>query len=173
MKPAPRPRGALRRLLGKLLFAGLGVAAAPASAEAAEGDAEADTDDVVLDVVDAAIDFAGDPPDPVAGGHALAVVLEHMHPLDAIRTAATAALSDRPEIRCALGESLTWVFPLVGASLVIAPLTRDPEAPVRFAAARAALARRTAGGDDGVLARLSHDPDPTVAGVAILALHGR
>lgn len=173
MKTATRPRGALRRLLGKLLFAGIGVAAMPAPADALEGDSEADSDDVVLDVVDAAIDFAGDPPDPVAGGHALAVVLEHMHPLDAARTAATAALSDRPEIRCALGESLTWVFPLVGASIVIDHLSRDAEPGVRFAAARAAHARRAAGGDDGVLARLSHDPDPTVAEVAILALHGR
>jgi len=173
MKPAAPPRGALRRLLGKLLFAGIGVAAVPATADALDGDAEADTDDVVLDVVDAAIDFASDPPDPVAGGHALAVVLEHMHPLDRIRTAATAALSDRPEVRCALGESLTWIFPLVGDSVVIDHLSRDVEAGVRLAAARAALARRASGGDDGVLARLSHDPDPTVAEVAILALHGR
>ena len=173
MKPAARPRGALRRLLGHLLFAGIGVAAAPASAESLDGDAEADTDDVVLDVVDAALDLAGDPPDPVAGGHALAVVLEHLHPLDATRTAATAALSERREVRCALGESLTWVFPLVGAGWVIEHLSRDPEPGVRFSAARAAYARRAAGGDDGVLARLSHDPDPTVAEVAILALHGR
>jgi hypothetical protein len=96
-----------------------------------------------------------------------------MHPLDATRTAATAALSDRSEVRCALGEALTWVFPLVGAGLVIDHLSRDGEPGVRFAAARAAHARRAAGGDDGVLARLSHDPDPTVAQVAILALHGR
>jgi hypothetical protein len=174
MSESRRPRGALRRLLGKLLFAGVGVAAGPAAADRGEpGDVIADTDDVVRDVVDAVLDLAGDPPDPRAGGHVLAVVLEHLHPLDATRTVATAALSPRPEVRCALGEALTWRFALVGAGMVIDQLARDPEPAVRLAAARAAHARRADGGDDGVLARLCHDPDPTVAAAAILALHGR
>ena len=52
-------------------------------------------------------------------------------------------------------------------------LARDEDASVRFAATRAAHARRASGGDDGTLARLTADPDPTVAHAAILALHGR
>jgi len=163
----------LRRLLSHLLFASAGVAAIPAAGAADLEDSHADSDDVVEDVVDAALDLAGDPSDPIAGGHALAVLMEHMHPLDAMRTAATAALSTRPEVRCALGEALTWVFPLAGDSVVIDHLASDPEVAVRFAAARAAHARRASGGDDGVLDRLQSDPDPTVAQAAILALHGR
>jgi hypothetical protein len=170
----PSRGGSLRRLLSHLLFASAGVAAVPGIAAAnAAGDSAADSDDVVEDVVDAALDLAGEPDDPVAGGHALAVLLQHMHPLDAMRTAATAAMSSRAEVRCALGEALTWVFPLVGDSVVIDHLSQDAEVAVRFAAARAAFARRAGGGDDGTLARLSADPDPTVANAAILALGGR
>lgn len=167
MPPAFRPRGALRRLLRSLLFAGAGVAATPASADVPQpGDAEADTDEVVLDVVDAALELAGDPPDPRAGGHALAIVLEHLAPLDATRTAATAALSSRPEVRCALGEALSWQFSLVGAGLVVEHLAKDPVPAVRVAAARAAHARRF----HAVLAALARDEDPTVRDVAHLAL---
>jgi len=165
--------GSLRRLLSHLLFAGVGVAAIPSANADTEVDEGVDSDDVVEDVVDAALDLAGNPGDPIAGGHALAVLMEHMHPLDAMRTAAAAALSPRIEVRCAVGEALTWVFPLVGDSVVIDHLAHDPEVAVRYAAARAAHARRGHGGDDGVLARLTDDPDPTVAQAAILALHGR
>jgi hypothetical protein len=171
--PTPSRGGSLRRLLSHLLFAGAGVAALPSAASATELDSTADSDDVIEDVVDAALDLAGEPGDPVAGGHALAVLLEHMHPLDAMRTAATAAMSSRAEVRCALGEALTWVFPLVGDSVVIDHLSHDPEGAVRFAAARAAFARRAGGGDDGTLTRLTADPDPRVANAAILALGGR
>jgi hypothetical protein len=164
-------RGALRRLLGKLLFAGLGIAAVPAAADVHPGDAEADTDDVVEEVIDTALDLAGAEGDPVAGGHVLALVLEHMHPLDAVRTAATAAMSPRPEVRCALGEALTWRFTLACEGVVLDHLAADPVPAVRLAAARAAGTRRGRG--DAVLARLAGDPDPQVAGAAILALQGR
>jgi hypothetical protein len=170
----PQPtRGALRRLLGKLLFAGIGVTATPAGAtpDSLPGDAEADTDDVVEEVIDAAIDLGDESHDPVAGGHALAIVLEHMHPLDAIRTAATAALSPRAEVRCALGEALTWIFPLAVDGAVLDHLSRDPEPAVRLASGRAAGARRPR--HDAVLVRLVADPDPQVASSAILALQGR
>jgi hypothetical protein len=173
MKPASPPRGALRRLLGKLLFAGIGVAAAPAAAsEVADGDAEADTDEVVTDVVDAALDLAGDPPDPVAGGHMLAILLEGMHPLDAIRTAATAALSPRVEVRRSLAEALSWVFPLATDGVILEHLARDPEVDVRIGAARAAHARRASAGE-AVLHLLEADPSSRVADAARLALHGR
>lgn len=159
----PKPsRGALRRLLGKLAFTTIGATAAPAAAQAD------------VDETEAALRLIGaDDPDASHSGHTLAVLLERMHPLSATRTAATAAMSPRPELRIALGEALTWSFALVGDAVVIDHLSRDPVAEVRFAAARAAHARRASGGDDGVLVRLVDDPDPSVRQAAVLALHGR
>ncbi len=156
-------RGALRRLIGKLVLTTLGISAAPAAADGSEPD----------DVEAALRLISPDDPDAVASGHALAVLLGRMHPLDATRTAATAAMSPRPELRVALGEALTWHFRLVGDDVVIDHLSQDLDPGVRFAAARAAHARRTGGGDAGVLDRLTHDPDPAVREAAILALHGR
>lgn len=162
MPKKPPSRGALRRLFGKLAFTTIGTAAAPAAAVH-------DVDDV-----DAALEVIGaDDPDAVHSGHALAILLERMHPLSATRTAATAAMSPRAEVRIAVGEALTWAFTLVGDDVVIDHLSRDPVAAVRFAAARAAHARRAAGGDPGVLDRLVDDPDPAVRQAAALALHGR
>ena len=51
-------------------------------------------------------------------------------------------------------------------ALVIEHLSYDGDPAIRAAAARAAWARRQAGGDLGVLARLSHDPDVQVRAVA-------
>lgn len=158
----PRPPGALRRIVSRLVLGSLGLAA-PAAASAAEVEASLDARDR-----DVAVTL-----DAAAGGHGLAILLERMPPLDATRTAATAALSPRVEDRRAIGDALTWFFPLVGDSVVIDHLSRDPVPEVRFAAARAAHARRTTGGDDGVLARLVDDPDPAVRDAAILALFGR
>lgn len=165
MTNAPRTpsRGALRRMFGKLVLTTLGISAAPVVAEATDPDEV----EAALRVV------SSDDPDGAASGQALAQLLGRMHPLDATRTAATAAMSPRPELRVALGEALTWHFRLIGDSVVIDHLSQDREPGVRFAAARAAHARRTSGGDAGVLDRLSHDPDPGVREAAILALHGR
>lgn len=135
----PRPRGAMRRLLGSLLFAGVGVLAAPAN-DPVIGDAEADTDDVVSDVVDATLDLAGEG-DAAAGGAMLAILLDTMHPFDALRTAAIAAQSPRVEVRHALAEALTRVFPLAADDVVLEHLVDDDEPAVRVAALHASRVR--------------------------------
>jgi hypothetical protein len=132
----------LRRLLGKLIFTT--AAAVPANAANA-----AETD-----------------------GHALAIRLQHAHPLDATRIAATDATATTPETRRAIADALTWSFPLVGDALIIDHLAGDPDPEVRLAAARAAHARRATGGL-AILERLTHDSDAAVREAAILGLHGR
>jgi hypothetical protein len=52
---------------------------------------------------------------------------------------------------------------------VIDHLSHDGDPAIRAAVARAAWARRHTGGDLGVLARLSADPDPVVRAVATSA----
>lgn len=164
--PKSPSRGAVRRLLGKLAFTTIGTAATPI-ATAATAVADVDETEAALDLIGA------NDPDVAHSGHALAILLERMHPLSATRTAATAAMSPRPEVRIAVGEALTWAFSLVGDDVVIDHLSRDAVPQVRFAAARAAHARRASGGDAGVLDRLVDDPDPSVRQAAVLALHGR
>lgn len=134
----------LRRFLGKLVLTGGVAAATPVAADAAV------------------------PRD----GHALAITLQKMAPLDATRTLATAAVDPIAEVRRAAAEALTWSFPVVGDALVLDHLARDPDPAVRLAAARAAHARRATGGLE-VLDRLSRDADPSVREAAILGLHGR
>ncbi len=167
----PSP-GAMRRLITQLVVATLGV---PAAALAAGADPEADLRDSAEpddDEVAAALHLAtGD--SGGAGAHALAILFDHMRPIDATRAAATAALSPRVEVRAALGEALTWCFPLLGDSVVIDHLSRDPETRVRLAAARAAHARRTVIADPALLERLCADPEPSVRDAARLALLGR
>jgi hypothetical protein len=161
-------RGAMRRLITKLVVATLGVPASAAAGEAVEIEAEA-VDDAE---VDAALHLATGG-EGGAGAHALAILLDHMRPIDATRAAATAALSPRVDVRAAIGEALTWVFPLLGDTVVIDHLSRDTEATVRLAAARAAHARRTHLDDPALLERLSLDPEASVRDAARLALLGR
>src|SRR5262245_31645367 len=96
-----------------------------------------------------------------ADGHALAIRLQHSHPLDATRIAATDATATEAEVRRTIADALTWPFPLVGDALILDHLARDPDPEVRLAAARAAHARRDSGGM-AVLQALTHDPDPAV-----------
>ncbi|MCA9678448.1 MAG: hypothetical protein KC464_25705, partial [Myxococcales bacterium] len=114
---------------------------------------------------------AGD--DGAASAHAFAILLDHMQPIDATRAVTLAALSPDVGVRAAVGEALTWCFPLLGARSVIDHLSRDPEPRVRLAAARAAHARRIAHDAPEVLQRLAADPEPSVAEAARLALLGR
>ncbi len=173
MSRSPVSRGAMRRLITKLVVATLGVpAAAAASPAEVEADGDRDPDAVDDAEVEAALHLAsGDAGG--AGAHALAILLDHMRPIDATRAAATAALSPRLDVRLAVGEALTWCFPLVGADVVIDHLSRDADAAVRLAAARAAHARRGSIDDPAVLERLSVDPEPAVRDAARLALLGR
>jgi hypothetical protein len=167
-----RPRWRrLRRLLGKVTFATVGSLAATSSAAVvADPPDQAPPDD---DAVPAPLARTAHGTRLAATAHDLAIRLESMGPLAATHAACTWALAPAAAQRLAVAEALTWVFPLVGDSLILDHLSRDPGAAVRAATARAAWARRAAGGDPGVLARLAHDPDDDVAEVARLALRDR
>ena len=176
----------LRRLLSKLTALALSTTAVGAA------DADALRDSPGLDALDAhGVPDAPGPPDPddsdldaslqldrehldahdaaSALGRSLALALTEMRPLSATHLAATWSLSSDPVRRLAVAHALEWTFPLVGDALVIDHLSYDGDAEIRVAAARAAWARRQTGGDNGVLARLSHDPDPRVSAVAASA----
>jgi hypothetical protein len=106
---------------------------------------------------------------PVAAaelGRGLGLALERVRPLAATRLATSWALSLDPVRRLAIAHALEGMFPLVGDSIVIDHLARDPDPGIRAAAARAARARQLRGGDPGVLARLADDPDPRVRAAA-------
>jgi hypothetical protein len=113
-----------------------------------------------------------DDPRHDAAAHWLAVSLERMQPLPATYTACQWALSPDPELRATVATALEWTFRLVGDSLIIDHLSRDPLPSIRAAAARAAWLRHTIVGDD-VLVRLADDPSPEVREVAQLAARGR
>jgi hypothetical protein len=168
-RPPPRGRP-LRRLLGRLTLATLGATIAAPSDDASAADhppgataPDRDTDDL-YDAVDPRGDVAA---------HWLAVSLERMPGLGATQTACRWALSPEVDQRLTVAAALEWTFRLLGDSVIIDHLSRDPDARVRVAAARAAWARHAAGGDPGVLTRLAGDPAAEVREVAILALRGR
>jgi len=168
--PSTKHRARLRALLGRLTMAAVGVsttAAVPGDLPSISrrGDDVASADDA-----DDATDT--DVANRAARAHNLAVALAHLAPIEATRTACEWALAPQMERRLAVAAALEWAFPLVGDDLLIDHLARDDEAVIRAAAARAAWARRAAGGDPGVLARLVSDPDPHVREVATLAVRG-
>ena len=157
----PKPRARLRALLGRLTMAAASLSASPALARSSPPIPSLPSDD------------PGDDDDArAAHAHSVAISLTHMPPLDAVAAASEWALSPDPARRLAVALALTWSFPLVGDDVVIDHLSRDEHAPIRTAAARAAWARRAAGGDPGVLQRLSTDPSASVREVAWLALRG-
>jgi HEAT repeat protein len=163
----------LGALLTRLLVAGLGlVAVPPLEAEAREREARIEAREDGDDELDQALALAARPVEPGTDRHAFAYLLEHLDGFDALRTAATAALSSRVEVRRAVAEALIRVFPLVGDDVLVDHLSRDEDVQVRFAAVRAAHARRASGGDHDVLERLQDDPNPFVARAATLALLG-
>jgi hypothetical protein len=153
----PKPRARLRALLGRLTMAAASVSAAPLAAHAA------------APIPDLPADDAGE-----RGGHAhsLAIALAHSAPLEAVSRACDWALAGDPARRLTVATALGWSFPLVGDDVIIDHLSRDDDTGIRAAAARAAWARRSTGGDAGVLDRLSADPAPEVREVAWLALRG-
>ena len=156
-EPPPKPRR-LRRLIGRLTAATLGASAAAAStAQAAATAAAADIDD--------------DPRHETAA-HWLAISLEQMAPLPATYTACQWALSPDAAQRATIATALERSFRLVGDSVILDHLSRDPSTEIRLAVARAAWLRRPAVADE-VLARLADDPSPEVREVAQLASRGR
>ena len=162
----------LRRLLSRLAALALTTGAiAPAAAEASGGAPPVPEVDAVDDaelVSDLPIDPEHvDELDAAATlGRGLALALSEMRPLAATHIASTWALSAHPVRRLAVAHALEWTFKLVGDSLIIDHLSRDPEPAIRTEIARAAWVRRSVGGDPGVLRRLAEDPDPQVRATA-------
>src|SRR5262245_7953288 len=162
----------LRRLVSRLAAVALSTSAASAAGAAAadpSSEPPAQTDRIGNDLEDGDGELDASLPidreqlearDAAAAlGRSLALALGELRPLTATHLAATWSLSDDPLRRLAVAHALEWTFPLVGDALVIDHLSRDADPQVRAASARAAWARRP-GGDPGVLARLSLDPDP-------------
>jgi len=152
----------LRRLLSKL--AALALTTSPVGPAVAADETELyDTDTPIdrehIEARDAAL----------ALGRGLALALTELRPLTATQLVATWALSPDPVRRLAVAHALEWTFPLVGDALAIDHLSRDRDAAVRAAAARAAWVRRATGGDAGVLDRLADDPEPAVRAIASAA----
>ena len=135
----PMSKVSLRRLLSKLTALAL-TTSAVAPAAAAEGAPpcagstgtrcdgldddladDAPIDREHIDEVDAGI----------ALGRSLAVVLDDMRPLSATQIVSTWALSEDPVRRLAVAHALEWSFPLVGDSLAIDHLARDPDPEIR------------------------------------------
>lgn len=163
----------LRRLLSRLTALALSTSAVGAASASTRRDEACQEPCDVLDA-DLPIDQEQVDRHDAAGalGRSLAMALDPtagMRPLAATHLATTWALSEEPLRRLAVANALTWTFPLVGDDLVIDHLSRDDDAAIRAAAARAAWVRRQTGGDTGVLARLSHDPDLAVRTIAIAA----
>lgn len=164
----------LRRLLSKLTAIALTTSAVGPAAAAPNREDAAFEDDDVDDAelrADLAIDRGQlDTRDAAAElGRSLALALGELRPLSATHLVASWSLSTDPVRRLAVAHALAWSFPLVGAATAIDHLSRDDDPAIRAASARAAWARRTTGGDLGVLARLSHDPDPQVREIATSA----
>ncbi len=157
----------LRSILSRLTAFALTTGAAPAFAATAPVPCRIDCgldDDTPIDRENLAPAEAGS-----LLGRSLALALIEARPIAATQLAATWATSDDPTRRLAVAHSLEWAFPLVGAAMVIDHLSRDEDAGIRAAAARAAWIRRATGGDEGVLSRLADDPDPTVRAIATSA----
>ena len=159
----------LRRLLSKLTV--LALTAAPVAAHAdhaspiaadCELDADVPIDREHLDLHDAAAML----------GRSLAQALTEVSPLHATQLATTWAVSDDPLRRAAVARALEWTFPLLGDSVIIDHLSRDPDPMIRAASAQAAWIRRASGGDAGVLERLATDADPDVRSIALRARRG-
>jgi hypothetical protein len=150
----------------------LALSASPAAAEAepsttrqSERDSDPDLDD------DLPIDREHIDPRAAAEvlGRSLAQALSELRQLDAIQLATTWALSEDPLRRGAIAYALEWAFPLLGDTIILDHLSRDPDATIRAACARAAWVRRATGVDPAVLDRLANDPDPEVRKIAARA----
>jgi hypothetical protein len=126
----------------------------------------------VTDIIDALVMIVRATADPALAAHRWAVILDAASPFDATYALASAAVSSEPTIRRTAAEALIWEFPVVGAHLILDHLGCDPDATIRFAAARAAQARRRSVGDT-LLHRLCADPVSLVADAAAFALATR
>jgi hypothetical protein len=159
----------VRRILSRLAAIAIATSAAPDADAAGPRDAGevSDRDEPDLED-DRPIDREQLAPHDAAAelGRGLAPALARMRPMAATHLAAAWALSVDPVRRLAIANALEWPFRLVGHSIVIDHLARDPDPAIRAAVARAARSRWAGGGDPGVLARLAEDPDPEVRAVA-------
>ncbi len=170
-----------RRLLSRLTALALSTSAVAAAAAppdpvaATRGTQTADLDDDDDDAdLDAELTIIDNPcvdraDAALALGRGLALALHAMRPLSATHLVTSWALADEPMRRLAVAHALEWIFPVLGDGVAIDHLAHDADPAIRLAAARAAWARRTMGGDMGVLARLVEDPDLDVRAVAMSA----
>ena len=143
-------RGGLRHRLARFLLVGAGTVAAPASARAdtptashddvssSDDDSDTTCDD---DVIDAELASFVGATEGVNAAACLGALLEHMHPFDATRTAALAALSRHTFVRHALAQALASRMRIVGAAVMLEHLEADVDPRVRDAASRAASVR--------------------------------
>jgi len=153
----------------KRLLARLAVVAVAAAAPAAHAHGVRLDDDMLDAHRPVALGTLAPDTAAIALGRHLALALAEVPPLEATRLATTWTLSRDAMRRRAVAEALEWPFRLVGDSVILDHLSRDGDRAIRAAAARAAWARRTTGGDAGVIARLVDDPDPEVRAIAIRA----
>jgi hypothetical protein len=167
------PKVSLRRLLTRLTAIALSTTAVgTASADDEAPPSAQETPDAEVELTaDLPIDPDHiDPPDAAAAlGRSLALAVARMRPIEATHLVTTWAMSEDPVRRLAVAHSLEWQFKLVGDSLVIDHLARDPDPAVRMEIARAAWVRRGHADVYGALARLIEDPDPDVRAVALRA----
>ena len=152
----------LRRLLSRLTA--LALSATPASAGAASLEPVRMVEELALDVNEIDRELIDDEDAAAALGRGLALALTELRPLAGTQLAASWAVSPEPLRRLAIANALEWTFPLVGDALVLDHLSRDADAAIRRAAARAAWIR---GCEPTVLERLARDPDPQVRSVAL------
>lgn len=168
----PMLKVSLRRLLARLAAIALSTTAVtaasaddglPVTGLAPDADVEL-TADVPIDP-----DHIDRPDAAAALGRSLALAVERMRPIEATHLVTTWAMSEDPMRRLAVAHSLEWQFKLVGDSVVIDHLARDPDPAIRLEIARAAWARRGVADVYGALALLIEDPDPDVRAVALRA----
>ncbi len=165
----------LRRLLSRLAALALSATSATSSAAAAAPPEARDAAGIDVDDDDADLDASlpidrehVDPADATLMlSRGLAHALGQLPPLHATQLATTWALSQDGLRRAAVARALEWTFPLLGDSIVLDHLSRDPDPAIRGACARAAWVRRATGGDPGVLDRLASDEDPEVRAIAL------
>ncbi|HEY5952642.1 MAG TPA: hypothetical protein VIV40_44390 [Kofleriaceae bacterium] len=149
-------RGGLRRRIARFVLAGVGTVAAPASARPdaitpAHDDVSTNDDAATTDddcdgscddqMITEELAVFASATDATTAARGIGILLEHMNPFDATRTAALAAMSPSVGVRHALARALASQLRLVGDDLVLDHLAADTDPRVRDAALTAASMR--------------------------------